>query len=147
MNMQIVSTIIIVSNKGKFLLVRRDLNDDIFPGKWQNTGGKVEQGETIEQAAQRELREETGLVIAGSLRFVMSYSWQKAPDEPTRLGVIMLTDVPTQTKNLKVTLNDELCEYGWFSLGEAELLDSIGKDSPTGTLGQLKKASEVLHHL
>ncbi len=32
-------------------------------GKWNGAGGKVEEGETIVQAASRELREETGIEI------------------------------------------------------------------------------------
>lgn len=33
-------------------------------GKWNGAGGKVEEGETIVQAASRELMEETGINIA-----------------------------------------------------------------------------------
>lgn len=33
-------------------------------GKWNGAGGKLETGETIAQAASRELREETGVEIA-----------------------------------------------------------------------------------
>jgi 8-oxo-dGTP diphosphatase len=54
---------IIVENKeGEVLLLLRDNKSTImFPNHWTLIGGKVEQGETPEMAAHRELAEETGL--------------------------------------------------------------------------------------
>jgi mutator protein MutT len=144
MFLQAVSTIVIVHCQNKFLLVRRALDDDIFPGKWQNAGGKLEPGETIEEAAKRELAEETGISINQGLQFVMSYSWQKAPEDPKRLGIILLADLPGKIENFNIKLDTELCEYGWYTLKETAKLDTIGKDSPTGTLGQIKKAYSML---
>ena len=42
------------------LLIRR-APDRIFPGLWQCVTGSIEPGETVPQAAMREVREETGL--------------------------------------------------------------------------------------
>jgi 8-oxo-dGTP diphosphatase len=54
---------IIVENKeGEILLLLRDNKSTIvFPKHWTLIGGKVEEGETPEMAAHRELVEETGL--------------------------------------------------------------------------------------
>jgi 8-oxo-dGTP diphosphatase len=45
------------------LLIRRAADHDTEPGKWALPGGHVDAGETGEQAAYRELAEETGLPL------------------------------------------------------------------------------------
>lgn len=141
--LQIVSTIVIVKSGERFLLVQRADDDDIFPGKWQNPGGKVELGERLEEASRRELQEETGIDIDGPLQFVMSYSWQKDKQAPVRLGIILLHQLQQDPAKVSVTLCDELQNYGWFTFEEAKKLDLISQDSPTGTLGQLQQAHNL----
>lgn len=136
---QIVSVIAVIKNSAnKYLLVRRNLSDEIFPGKWQNLGGKMEIGESVEQALFREIYEEVGIKIASdtSIKFLQSYSWQKDPNDIYRLGLIFLVDIG-ENKN-PVKLSPELMEYGWFEIAEIDKLDTIGIDSPTGTRAQIK---------
>ena len=140
--LQIVSVIIIIKCSGKYLLVQRSKDDDIFPGKWQNMGGKVELGERLEESIKREILEEIGLKIDSHPQFIMSYSWKKDEDSPVRLGIIFQVDLEGTVDKYKINLDNELENYGWYLLSEAEKLDTIGIDSPTGTLGQLRFANE-----
>jgi 8-oxo-dGTP diphosphatase len=54
----------IITHEGKVLLVRRRVKEGSL--SWQFPGGEVEPGESAGQAAVREVREETGLVVAES---------------------------------------------------------------------------------
>ena len=55
-------SIIIENNEGEILLLLRDNKSTItFPNHWTLVGGKVEDRETPEMGAHRELAEETGL--------------------------------------------------------------------------------------
>lgn len=54
----------IVSTPNGILLLRRSRNNDLYIGKWQLPGGKVEQGESPLQAIKREVKEETSCKCA-----------------------------------------------------------------------------------
>ncbi len=53
---------VLVRPDGRFLLTSRP-EGKVYAGYWEFPGGKVEAGESIEQALRRELREEIGIEI------------------------------------------------------------------------------------
>lgn len=71
----IVSSLIYVRKDGKTLMLRRDKKDAELHGyKYNGVGGKLERGESPEDCAFREIKEETGLtakslVFRGHLTF------------------------------------------------------------------------------
>jgi 8-oxo-dGTP diphosphatase len=62
------SSVALVDHRGWVLLQERDEHPVIDPEKWGFPGGGVEDGETFEAAAYRELAEETGVRLDGGLR-------------------------------------------------------------------------------
>ena len=56
-----LAVVVLVSTEGKLVLVRRAIQPAL--GRWAFPSGYVDRGETVENAAIREVKEETGLAI------------------------------------------------------------------------------------
>ncbi|PTT91319.1 8-oxo-dGTP diphosphatase MutT [Pelomonas sp. HMWF004] len=56
---------VLVAPDGQFLLTSRP-EGKVYAGYWEFPGGKVEPGESVEQALARELREELGIEIGAA---------------------------------------------------------------------------------
>ncbi|MCY7396036.1 MAG: NUDIX domain-containing protein [Nocardioides sp.] len=65
--MQRFASVALVDPRGWVLLQERDEHPVIDPGRWGFPGGGVEPGESFEQAAYRELAEETGVRLERGL--------------------------------------------------------------------------------
>ncbi|MCK0440794.1 NUDIX domain-containing protein [Gordonia alkaliphila] len=61
MRIVLAASVVLVDEDGRVLLVKR--GHDPQRGRWSVPGGHVEPGETFEEAAVREVREETGLEV------------------------------------------------------------------------------------
>jgi len=82
---------ILIDAQGDFLLTSRP-EGKVYAGYWEFPGGKLEVGESVEQALRRELHEELGITIAAAhpwqveivdyphalvrLHFCKVYEWQ-----------------------------------------------------------------------
>ncbi len=53
---------VLIDGDGRFLLTSRP-EGKVYAGHWEFPGGKLEAGETVEQALRRELHEELGITI------------------------------------------------------------------------------------
>jgi len=56
--------VLLTDENGKILIIKRSTDSKTNPGKWELPGGKVDQGESFDQALIREVYEETNLKIA-----------------------------------------------------------------------------------
>ncbi|MFT3717897.1 NUDIX domain-containing protein [Pseudorhodoferax sp.] len=56
---------VLLDAEGRFLLTSRP-EGKVYAGYWEFPGGKLEAGETVEQALRRELQEEIGIVIGAA---------------------------------------------------------------------------------
>lgn len=56
--------VMITNDSGEILILRRGHKSRYEPGAWELCGGAVEEGETFQQAIEREVNEELGCAIA-----------------------------------------------------------------------------------
>jgi 8-oxo-dGTP diphosphatase len=56
---------VLIGADGRFLLTSRP-DGKVYAGYWEFPGGKLEAGETVEQALRRELQEELGITIGAA---------------------------------------------------------------------------------
>lgn len=84
-------------------------------GKWEFPGGKVEQGESLEQALSRELTEEIGITVLQSSEFMtITHDY---PDKKVVLDFIKVTDFSGQPRGCEGQL------FQWFNLTDLAQLD------------------------
>lgn len=57
---------VLIAPDGRFLLTSRP-EGKVYAGYWEFPGGKLEAGESVEQALRRELQEEIGITIGAAL--------------------------------------------------------------------------------
>jgi 8-oxo-dGTP diphosphatase len=58
-----VAVVLLVDPQGRILMQHRDANAHVSPNQWAFPCGKIEPGETPDEAARREVLEETGIVV------------------------------------------------------------------------------------
>ncbi len=107
----------LITHRGRLLMIRTRK----WSGKWGIPGGKIERGETAEEALRREVREETGLELR-DIRFVMVQDCVDSAEfhHPAHF---LLLNYAAEAEGDAVVLNDEAEEFRWVTPAEAALMD------------------------
>jgi 8-oxo-dGTP pyrophosphatase MutT (NUDIX family) len=109
-----VVRLIVPDEEGKVLILKR-ARTAYGEGGWCLPGGKVDYGELVEQAASKELREETELECE-SARFL--FYQDSLPPEPGSMHCINFYFECSVTGGL--TINPESSEWAWIGPDELE---------------------------
>ena len=113
------SSLCFVLNEGKVLLQKK--SQGLFGGgKWNGPGGKIEDGETPEESAIREMREETGLVVK-ELQNIGILNFSNKDEKPFVVHVFISNNFSGD-----VTKNEE-GELRWFDV-ESVPFDEMWED-------------------
>lgn len=101
----------LVQRDGRWFLQRRDPGNAVLPGRWEFPGGKAGQGESLEGALRRELREELGWEPSSFT--AIEVVEHRYPDCLVRLHPYSCEDEFEIRTNLS---------WGWFTLDEMRCL-------------------------
>ncbi|MFG6177248.1 NUDIX hydrolase [Halomonas sp. THAF12] len=109
----VVATIAVLIRDDRVLLVRRANPPDA--GLWGFPGGKIERGESIEQAAMRELHEETGIVASAHRTFNAVDAFDVGDDGRLRHHFVLIA-VLCAWRAGEPAAGDDAIEAGYFDL-------------------------------
>lgn len=102
----------VLMHDGRLLLVRRANPPD--QGLWGCPGGRIEHGETVFAATERELREETG-IEARAIRLIEALDlFDRTPDGALRRHIVLLL-VRCRWIAGSAAAADDALEVGWFA--------------------------------
>lgn len=133
----------VILYRGRVLLTRRGPTSS-YPLAWECPGGKLELGETLEEAARREVYEELGLALNQHVPSSVVGVAELAPTgahRPIR-WTAHLFDLSAAPETPPVTLKPPACAAGWFTADELyELPMTPGNGAIFATLSRLCRAS------
>ena len=117
-----------IVHDGRVLAARRSYPADAA-GRWEFPGGKVDDGETPDEAAVREVAEELGCVVAVT-------DWLE-PEVRIRDGLVLRVATATLVDREPVPRHGEHDAVRWLRPGQVEDVDWLAADRPfTGLLAK-----------
>ncbi len=102
---------VVIEKDGKYVLVQESIPKAY--GTWNLPAGKVDEGETIEQAAVRECKEECGLNVSLIKHVLVLHEAATAPVKHAFLTKIIGGELQKE---------EGLLDVGWFTLEEIKKL-------------------------
>lgn len=123
---RIIASALIFSKDGKLLMGKKDpAKGGVYPDCWHIPGGGVDKGETIEQALQREIKEEVGIDISPYNPVPIPEKGSGIAEKTLSSGEKILckmefnifrVDVNDKlASEIKLNLTDDLVEIRWFN--------------------------------
>lgn len=113
--MKVISGCIIIK-ENKILMVKE--SNPICYGKWNFPAGKVDEGEKIQEAAYREVLEETGCTV--KLKGVLPIVSVEAPGGETHVLIKFVADIVDE--NIKFD-KAEILDVKWFEIEEIKKMN------------------------
>ena len=114
-----VAVTAIIKRDDTVLLLKRSPEKAHLPGYWDPCSGRMESGETPEQAVVREAFEETGLDVT-PVRVLDTFHFYYGPQQEEFVGMTFLCRPLCHRGDGEVVLSAEHTEARWVKLGEVD---------------------------
>lgn len=116
--MRLSLKVLVTDDQGRCLVLRRSMASKGNPGKWDVPGGKADPGEALDEAARREVLEETGLEVA--IGRVLGAAESESP--VSRVAYLILEGIASPGE---VRLSEEHEEFAWVAPSDLMNLDMV----------------------
>lgn len=113
---------IIENSHGQILLLRR-ANTKSGHGGWCLPGGKIDYGQTIEEALAAEIQEELSMQLVGAKFFFYQNSLPTEPGEMHYINFYFHCSIEGDFR-----LNDESSDFAWIGLSDLQNYDIVFKN-------------------
>lgn len=125
-NRKMIVDCLIENEKGEIFAQKRSPDRKKFPNCWDLPGGTVEEGESIELAAKREIKEELNFDVSEILEVVKIYDYE-LPESmrdgkenyKQRIIVIKIKVINTESPSLE---EGKVTDYSWFNKDNIQIL-------------------------
>jgi 8-oxo-dGTP pyrophosphatase MutT (NUDIX family) len=116
-----VARLIVVDSGGSILLVRYRDHRVSARWYWATPGGSAEPGESLEETAARELREETGLrQTIGPLLWRRRFQWESPQGHVEQAEAFFLVRVDGTSPAVRNSSPEAIEELRWWSVADLE---------------------------
>lgn len=113
----LVNRALVLNKKKEVLLIKRSKSDSYMPGKWELPGGKLDAGQDISNALEREILEETGLAVLLTDKVAYWHSKILTQGKYKGLPYIVLIGLAKSVGG-SIKLSAEHDDYAWVSKSE-----------------------------
>ena len=125
----------------QYLLLHRSQQRDVRPGIWECVTGRVDQGESFDDALHREVHEELGVTVHVEHILGTAHYYRGAPiPENELVGVVYLCSLNHTTA---IHLSEEHSEYRWLPIDQAIDLLSAPDSSTQWTRRVIQHADHI----
>lgn len=125
MKRRLIVVPLIRRSDGRYLLIKMPPHRGVFPGQWGLPGGGVEEGERIEDALRREVREELQLELATMepLYFKGQVHEKLLPTGERRTMYMVFLIYACTTDGRDRVINEEFDAFAWVAPAEFDAYD------------------------
>lgn len=115
MKFRVIAVGLVKNKLGEYFLGKMPKNRGVYPGLWGLPGGGIEEGETMEQALVREMKEELGVKVRQikPLMFLDDTRNKLFADGHREKIYMIYLIFECRVETDKVRLNPEWEEYAW----------------------------------
>jgi 8-oxo-dGTP diphosphatase len=127
-----VDVVLLTIRAGRLSVLLVERKGDPFRGEWALPGGFVEADDDLDDAARRELREETGVRVAGgrdaaSLGYIEQLRSYGAPDRDPRMRIVSVAYVGFTAQNETTIAGSDAADARFWAVDDLAIA-GIGSD-------------------